>query len=174
MVTLSVEEVNALSQDAFVERFGAVFEHSPWVADAAWDARPFDDVAGLLAAMVAVVREASLERRLALIRAHPDLAGRAAVAGELTAASRREQSGAGLGRLSAEEHTALTAANSAYTSRFGFPFVICVRGQTKDTILAALSMRLTRPREEEIETALDEIGAIAGVRLEGLVRGAES
>ena len=135
----------------------------------AWDARPFDDVAGLLAAMVAVVREAPLERRLALIRAHPDLAGRAAVAGELTEASRREQSGAGLDRLSAEEHAALTAANTAYTSRFGFPFVICVRGQTKDTILAALSMRLTRPREEEIETALDEIGcdrrrALGGAR----------
>jgi 2-oxo-4-hydroxy-4-carboxy-5-ureidoimidazoline decarboxylase len=161
--------VNELDRDAFVERFGAVFEHSPWVAEAAWDARPFADLDGLHAALVAAMRAAPRARQLALIRAHPDLAGRAAVAGELTAASRSEQAGAGLGRLTPEEHAALTAANARYADRFGFPFVICVRGHTKETILAALAARVERPPEAEFETALDEIAAIARVRLESLV-----
>jgi OHCU decarboxylase len=166
---LTVEAVNALDRDAFAARFGDVFEHSPWVAADAWEARPFADAAALQAALVAAMRAAPRERRLALIRAHPDLAGRAAVAGGLTAASRREQAGAGLDRLTPDEYATLTAANGRYAERFGFPFVICVRGQTKETILAALSARVERSPEEEFETALDEIAAIARVRLEPLV-----
>jgi 2-oxo-4-hydroxy-4-carboxy-5-ureidoimidazoline decarboxylase len=166
---VAFETVNALDRAAFVDRFGAVFEHSPWVAEAAWAARPFTDLDALHGALVAAMRAAPRERRLALIRAHPDLAGRAAVAGELTAASQREQAGAGLDQLTPDEHATLTAANARYAERFGFPFVICVRGHTKATILAALAERAERAPEAEFETALDEIAAIARVRLEALV-----
>jgi OHCU decarboxylase len=158
--------INALDRDAFVARFGGIFEHSPWVAQAAWERRPFATVDELHAAMCAAVDEAPRERRLALIRAHPDLAGKAAIAGTLTADSRREQSSAGLDRLTPGEHAAFTELNSAYRERFGFPFVICAREHDKQSILAAARERLAHEAEQELRTALAEIAKIARLRLE--------
>jgi 2-oxo-4-hydroxy-4-carboxy-5-ureidoimidazoline decarboxylase len=154
-----------LDRAAFVERFGPLYEHSPWVAEAAWERRPFADAGALLAALEAAMREAPMERRLALVRAHPDLAGRAAVAGELTPDSAREQSSAGLDRLTPEEHEAFTRLNAAYRERFGFPFVICVREHTKESILAAARERIAHEPDEEVSVALGEIAKIARLRL---------
>jgi OHCU decarboxylase len=162
------EAINALDREAFTARFGPLFEHSPWVAENAYDRRPFGDRDELHAALCAAMYEAPRERQLALIRAHPDLAGRAAIEGTLTPDSRREQSSAGLDRLSADEYEAFTGTNAAYSARFGFPFVICVRGHDKASILAAAASRLEHDRDEEVAVALAEIAKIARLRLEDM------
>lgn len=162
---ISIREVNALGEDEFAARFGSVFEHSPWVAARAWRERPFDGLVGLHGALERAMFEASYERKLALIRAHPDLAGKAAIAGELTPESTKEQASAGLDDLSPEEYEAFTRTNREYREKFGFPLVIAVRGHTKETILAEAAARLRRPRPEEVETALAEISKIAVLRL---------
>ena len=166
---LTLEEVNRLGRDGFVARLGPVFESSPWVAQRAWGSRPFGSFADLYGAMVRVVSEASMERQLALIRAHPDLAGRAAVAGELTPESTGEQSSAGLDRLTQEEYEAFAEMNRAYRERFEFPMIVCVREHTKKSILQNAGSRLKNSREEEVETALGEIAKIARLRLQDLV-----
>jgi OHCU decarboxylase len=153
-------------REAFVARNGALFEHSPWVAEAAWEDGPFADEEALLAAMIAAVERAPRERQLALIRAHPDLAGRAAIAGALTADSAREQAAAGLDRLTPDEYDAFTRTNAAYRERHGFPFVICAREHDKTSILAAAAERLEHDTDAEIAVALAEIGKIARLRLE--------
>jgi OHCU decarboxylase len=165
----AIEEVNGLGHDEFVSRFGALYEGSPWVAEGAWRERPFADFAGLHEAFVRTMYGAPRERQLALIRAHPDLAGKAAVAGELTAESEREQASAGLDRLTPDEYEDFQRLNSAYRDKFGFPFVVCVREHSKETILASASARLGHTRPEEVDTALDEIARIARLRLEELV-----
>jgi 2-oxo-4-hydroxy-4-carboxy-5-ureidoimidazoline decarboxylase len=141
----------------------ALFEHSPWI-EARADARPSSG--DRHADLMAVVHDATPEERLALIRAHPELAGKAAIGGELTAASAAEQASAGLDRLTAAEFDRFHALNAAYRARFGFPFVICVRRTDKAGILAAMDRRLAHDRTTEIATALDEIGAIVRLRLE--------
>jgi 2-oxo-4-hydroxy-4-carboxy-5-ureidoimidazoline decarboxylase len=157
-----------VDREAFVARYGSLFEHSPWVAEGAWARRPSDDREAVFAAMVETIRAAPQDEQLALIRAHPDLAGRAAVEGTLTPDSTREQASAGLDRLTPEEHARFTGANAAYRERFGFPFVICVREHDKASILAAAEERLRHDREREIEIALAEIEKIARLRLEDL------
>lgn len=139
-----------------------LFEHSPWV-EARADAAPASG--DRHADLMAVVRAAAPDERLALIRAHPDLAGRAAVDGALTAASAAEQASAGLDRLTPDEHARFGALNAAYRERFGFPFVICARRADKAGILAAMERRLANDRATEIAAALDEIGEIARIRL---------
>lgn len=166
---ITIERVNELDLEGFVEEFGSLYEHSPWVAEGAWYERPFDDLPGLHAAFLKAVRGAPAERRLALIRAHPDLAGKAAVAGELTPESTREQASAGLDRLSPEEFEAFTQTNRAYREKFGFPMIVAVRGHTRETILAAAEARLGNSRPEEIEVALAEIAKIGYLRLQDLV-----
>ena len=161
-----IDTVNALDRVAFVSRFGGLFEHSPWVAEQAWDARPFADRVALHKALVEVVDLAPRERRLELIRAHPDLAGRAAIAGELTDDSRREQASAGLDRLTPEEYEQFTRTNTAYRERFGFPFVVCAREHTKESILETARERLRHDQDEEVRVALREIAKIAWLRLE--------
>ena len=167
---LALAEVNALGEDAFVAALGDLFEHSPWVARAAFDRRPFASVADLHGALEAAVRAAPRERQVALIRAHPELAGRAARAGELTEASTGEQARAGLDRLTAGELGELQAVNRAYRERFGFPLVVCVREHTKDSILAWGRERLGHRPDDEIAIALGEIAKIAALRLDDLVR----
>jgi 2-oxo-4-hydroxy-4-carboxy-5-ureidoimidazoline decarboxylase len=162
-------ELRAMDRDAFVAAFGEVFEHSPWVAEEAWRAGPFDDAGRLREALVAAVRRASRERQLALVRAHPDLAGKAAAQGELTDASRREQAGSGLGQLSPEEFARFQELNGAYRRKFGFPFVMAVKRSNKDEILRAFAERLDNTPERELDRALEEIGKIAGYRLAELV-----
>jgi 2-oxo-4-hydroxy-4-carboxy-5-ureidoimidazoline decarboxylase len=166
---LSLSALNALDRDAFVAAVGHVFEHSPWIAAAAWSQRPFASLAALHTALVDVIQVAGEERQLALIRAHPDLAGRMALAGQLTAESTGEQAAAGLSTLTPDELARFTAYNTAYRERFGFPFVICARENKKDAILAAFPVRLGHPRDQEIRTALGEIAQIAWLRLEDCV-----
>jgi 2-oxo-4-hydroxy-4-carboxy-5-ureidoimidazoline decarboxylase len=162
--------LNAGDRRAFVAALSHLFEHSPWVAEETFDRRPFGDLEGLHAALCATMRGAPRERQLALVRAHPDLAGRLAQAGKLTASSSREQAAAGLDRLTAAEAAEIERLNEAYTSRFGFPFVICARLNAKDTILAAMRARLANPAEAELSTALDEIAKIARLRLNEAVK----
>ena len=157
-------------RDTFLATYGPLFEHSPWVAEAAYEKGPFEDREQAFAALVEAMYEAPEERQLALIRAHPDLAGRAAVEGTLTPDSAREQSSAGLDRLTPEEYEAFTRTNAAYRERFGFPFVICVREHDKASILAAAEARLQREPGEERRAALDEIAKIARLRFEDLPR----
>ena len=143
----------------------ALFEHSPWVEKRA-DTRPSSG--DRLADLMAVVHDATREEQLALIRAHPELAGKAAVDGSLTDASAAEQASAGLDRLSQAEFDRFRALNAAYREKFGFPFVICVRRTDKAGILAAMERRLANDRDTEIATALDEIGEIVRLRLESM------
>src|SRR5437660_1221095 len=126
-----VSELNEAGRDEFTDAVGFAFENSPWIAALAWEKRPFAGVDDLHAAMVTVVEQAPEEKRIALIAAHPDLAGRVAREGRLTAASRDEQSSAGLDRLSKEELARFERLNDAYRARFSFPFVICAREHTK-------------------------------------------
>jgi 2-oxo-4-hydroxy-4-carboxy-5-ureidoimidazoline decarboxylase len=144
----------------------ALFEHSPWV-EARADARPSSG--DRHADLMAVVYEATPEEQLALIRAHPELAGRASVDGSLTDASAAEQASAGLDRLTRAEFDRFHALNAAYGDKFGFPFIICVRLTDKAGILAEMERRLGHDRETEIATAIDEIGKIVRLRLETIV-----
>ncbi|MCO6185121.1 2-oxo-4-hydroxy-4-carboxy-5-ureidoimidazoline decarboxylase [Rhizobium sp. L1K21] len=160
-----------LKKEEFVSRFGGVFEHSPWVAERAFDAGLpavlTSDV--VKSAMNDAFRAASTEERLDVLRAHPDLAGKLAVAGKLTDDSRKEQAGAGLDRLSAEEHARFTALNTAYMDKFGFPFIIAVKGHNKDSILEAFETRVNNSAEAELETAAAQVERIAGFRIDAIL-----
>jgi len=161
----TLAELNASDRATFEEALGRVFEHSSWVAGGTFDRRPFTDAAHLHRELCATLRAAPRERQLALIRAHPDLAGRLAQAGGLTPESTREQASAGLDRLASKEMAELQRLNGDYRKTFGFPFVICARLNAKDSILAALRARLRHTPEEEHEAALAEIEKIAWLRL---------
>jgi 2-oxo-4-hydroxy-4-carboxy-5-ureidoimidazoline decarboxylase len=165
----SIAALNAADRATFVAAIGFAFEHSPWIAEAAWEHRPFASAGALHAALAGVVASAPEDLRVALIAAHPDLAGRVAREGRLTAASHGEQSAAGLDRLTAEEIARFDAANAAYRARFGFPFVICAREHDTTSILAALERRTRNDRPTEIAIALGEIAKIAQLRLQDAV-----
>jgi 2-oxo-4-hydroxy-4-carboxy-5-ureidoimidazoline decarboxylase len=166
----TLASLNSCSADDFVRIIGPVFEHSPWIAEATWPKRPFTDLQALHRALCDTVQRAGEERQLALIRAHPDLVGRAALAGTLTPASTSEQASAGLDRLTSDEIVAFQKFNDAYRDKFGFPLVICARLNKKEAILNALPIRLEHARQEEIKTALEEIGKIAYLRLQEIIR----
>lgn len=162
----------SLSEDAFVGRFGAVYEHSPWVARDTWRRgldMAQDSIGGLAAALAATVDAADEVRKLTLIRVHPNLGGHAARDGTLTRQSSREQSGAGLGYCSPQELERLEAMNSAYREKFGFPFVMAVTGRSLADIMAAFGQRLDNEPVAEQERALQEIHKIARLRLFNLV-----
>ena len=162
---MSMEEINALGPDEFVARFGCLFEGSPWIAARAWHARPFASFEHLHRSFFEVMSRASADEKATLIQAHPDLVGRAARAGSLSAQSSREQSSAGLDRLAPEEIATFERLNQTYKDRFGFPFVICARENTKDSILDAFASRLSNSRCAEIEIALREIARIVHLRM---------
>jgi 2-oxo-4-hydroxy-4-carboxy-5-ureidoimidazoline decarboxylase len=168
-MSLSIEALSALDRDAFVVALDGIWEHSPWVAERCWDARPFADVGALHAAMVSVVDQASDAEKLALIKAHPELAGRAAIRGELTAESRQEQGGVGLDRCSPEEFARLTDLNARYNATFGHPFIIAVRGHTRASIIEAFASRLGNSPEAERAECLAQIARIALLRLQDRV-----
>jgi len=168
--TYPVSALNSLSCENFAAILGPVFEHSPWIAEATWPKRPFADLERLHRALCETVRAADQEKQLALIRAHPDLVGRAALACELTSASTAEQTSAGLDKVAAAEIAAFQKFNRAYRDRFGFPFVICARLNRKEAILKAFPLRLKHSRGQEIQTALEEIGKIAYLRLQDIVQ----
>lgn len=163
---------SAMDGASFVATFGHVFEHSPWIAERAFERGLPPDVGtaeGLHRALCEVLRDASEEEKRSLILAHPDLAGRLARAGELTTDSTREQAGAGLDKLSAAEHARFTALNEAYQARFGFPFIMAVKGRSKAEIRGAFERRLDNDPEREFATALEQIERIALLRLKDLL-----
>jgi 2-oxo-4-hydroxy-4-carboxy-5-ureidoimidazoline decarboxylase len=158
-----------LEHDDFIARFADIYEHSPWVAELAWErgiGTEQDSPAGLAEAMGRILWEADPERQLEVIRAHPDLAGKAAIAGELTDDSTREQAGVGLDQCTPEEMARFERLNAAYRDRFGFPFVMAVKGSDRHAILAAFDTRLENSLEEERRTAIEQINRIARFRLE--------
>jgi len=159
---------SALSHDEFIAAYGGVFESSPWVAEAVWPRIKtglFDFAESLGDYMRMAVADGTDEQRLALLCAHPDLAGKLALAGKLTADSTAEQKSAGLDACTPEELAEFKTLNAAYTEKFGFPFIIAVRGRTRQDILAAFRKRLQNDREQEFWTALEQVGRIAQLRL---------
>jgi 2-oxo-4-hydroxy-4-carboxy-5-ureidoimidazoline decarboxylase len=167
----TIAEVNSWDRETFVRRLGFLFEQSPWIVDAAYGSRPFASCETLHQALVAVVTNAPVEQQVALIQAHPDLVGRAALAGTLTRESTSEQRAAGLdpGRLTPDEIARFEELNASYQTRFGFPFVICARDNTKASIMSAFTARVTNDRSTEIATALTEIVNICWYRLNDVV-----
>ena len=164
-MAVTLEQLNASDRAAFTAALGHLFEHSPWVAEETWPERPFRDAAHLHAALCARMRAAPRERQLALIRAHPDLAGRLARQRQLTAESTREQTSAGLDRLTDDELATFVRLNAAYTEKFGFPFIICARLNAKDAIVQAMRRRVENDPAAEFDAALAEIAKIAQLRL---------
>ena len=169
-MSFNLLQINHFSHAEFVRVIGPAFEYSPWIAEATWPKRPFASVDALYAALCETVRIADEKKQLALIRAHPDLVGKLALTGRLTAESTNEQASAGLGKLSPEEIELFQRQNAAYKSKFGFPFVICARLNKKATILAGFEQRLENSQGQEIQTALTEIFKIAELRLRDLTQ----
>jgi len=166
-VTLSdLRQLSTLDQVAFTAQLADIFEHSPWVAERAWSQGPFTTLEALHSAMVNVVEEAARDEQDALIRAHPELAGKQAREGTLTNASTQEQRGAGLDACSAGELARLNTLNAQYREKFGFPFIIAVKGLDRHQIMAAIQARLANTPEHERRTCLQEIAKIARFRLE--------
>jgi 2-oxo-4-hydroxy-4-carboxy-5-ureidoimidazoline decarboxylase len=165
----TLARLNKADQAAFTAALGHLFEHSPWVAEETWPRRPFRDVEHLHAELCATMRGASHQQQAALIRAHPDLAGRLAHERKLTVESEREQAAAGLDQLSVAEIEAFQKLNDAYRARFGFPFIICARLNARAAIFKAMQSRLPNPIAQEFDTALAEIEKIARLRLDDVL-----
>ncbi len=165
----TLRALNAMDRESFARALGSVFEGPPWIVGQVWEARPFASVEDLHRVLCDVMYAAPVERQVALLRAHPDLVGRAALAGTLSRVSTGEQAAAGLDRLSPDEIATFQRYNAAYAERFGFPFVICVRENKKESILAGLATRLRNTREQEIATGLGEVAKIAALRLRDVV-----
>lgn len=163
-----LSELNGMERQEVTRLLGNVFERSSWVADRAWDSRPFATTKELHDAMMAVVAAASDQEQLDLIRAHPDLGTRLGSA-SLTAISAKEQKDAGLSSLTPEDYETFAAWNRAYTDKFGFPFILAVRGRSKEEVLAAMRLRMGNAEAEEREEALRQIGRIAEFRLRDLL-----
>ena len=166
MAPISLETLNAADQATFLSVLGEVMEHTPWVADAVYAQRPFSSVSALHQAMVSAVQNAGDERKLALIKDHPDLAGKAAREGSLGADSTAEQASVGLDCLTEEEFAAFHRLNDAYHAKFGMPFVVCVRRHGKDSILRQFERRLQNDPAPERDAALSEIFRIAALRID--------
>jgi 2-oxo-4-hydroxy-4-carboxy-5-ureidoimidazoline decarboxylase len=173
MTTVSLQSLNAADKAKFVAALGDIYEHAPWVAEAACDRRPFPTLAALHEAMSAAVRTASANQRLALIKGHPDLAGKAARAGTMTTDSKAEQSSAGLDRLSEAELKEFHRLNNAYRDKFGMPFIVCVLRHGKDSILREFARRLQNHAAAETKAALGEILRIGALRLDQRVEAAD-
>jgi 2-oxo-4-hydroxy-4-carboxy-5-ureidoimidazoline decarboxylase len=159
---MTIDQINVLDRGAFVEQLGWVFEDSPWVAERSWKRRPFASIMELHSAMRDAVETASREDQMALLLAHPDLGARA----RMSLSSSGEQGGAGLDRLTESEFDRLRALNEAYKLKFGFPFLLAVKGSTKFDIVEALERRLQSDAETEFAEALRQVYRIAGFRLE--------
>ncbi|SFB57672.1 2-oxo-4-hydroxy-4-carboxy-5-ureidoimidazoline decarboxylase [Cohnella sp. OV330] len=162
---MSLSVINELDREQFAAALGSVFEHSPWVAESAWSGRPYASVGALHEAMMDVVRGSPKDRLIAFLRAHPDLGTRLAV----TPYSASEQAGAGLDRLTAEEYEIFTNLNKTYVERFGFPFILAVKGKGKEEILEAMRTRANHDAERELSEALAQISRITGFRLADLL-----
>jgi len=169
---MTLDELNAKDRSGFVGAIGWAFEDSPWVAERAWDKRPFATIESLHDAMMSAVAAAPREEQLSLLRAHPDLGAVRLQADRMSEASSREQAGAGLDALARDELERLRALNAAYREKFGFPFLYAVKGSTTHDILNAIERRLTSPRDAEQQEALRQVYRIARFRLEEAFRSA--
>lgn len=169
MTTVTLDSLNKASEADFTASLGDIFEHSPWVAEQAAKHRPFATIKALHDAMMAALRAAPAETRLALVKAHPDLAGKAARSGAMTADSINEQGSVGLDRLTDAEYARFTRLNDAYQAKFGIPFIVCVRRHTKDSILNEFERRLTHDTADALDVAVGEIGRITALRLDARV-----
>ena len=171
MSATTLEALNRMDADAYTEKLGGIYEHSPWVAARTAAGRPYAGIAELHAAMQMAVKVASRAEQLALIRAHPQLMGKLASPGELTESSRREQAAAGLDRCSPSQLAQLRDFNKAYQERHCFPFIVAVRGLSTDEVIAAMGARIVNNTEQEFQACLQQIGRIARLRLDELVSG---
>ena len=160
-----IEQLEKYSNEQFIELFGEIFEHSPWIAEKALKERPFQSVDETFEVMRKIVEKSSYDKKLALILEHPELGKRI----KMSEASVREQSGAGLDSLSPEEFEIFSATNKAYMGKFDFPFIIAVAGKDKNDILSAMKVRLNNSREAEFNTALNEIYKIAKIRFDAII-----
>jgi 2-oxo-4-hydroxy-4-carboxy-5-ureidoimidazoline decarboxylase len=165
----ALSDLNACSRDDFVAALANIFEYSPWIAEHAASLRPFAGASQLFDVMKAAVDRAPPELRLALIKAHPDLANQTQRAAGLTAESSAEQNSAGLDRLSDAEYAAFERVNNAYRAKFGFPYIVCVRRHTRDSILRDFERRLPNDARTEMQASIDEICRIAALRIDQLV-----
>jgi 2-oxo-4-hydroxy-4-carboxy-5-ureidoimidazoline decarboxylase len=161
--------INAMDRAAFVQKFGGIFENSPWVAEKAWEKRPFASLDDMHAAMVAAAKYAPAAMQLALLQNHPDLAGKEAQAGAMTASSVAEQASAGLNALSHDEMAQISDLNAAYRKKFGFPFIIAVRMHTKEGILFEFNRRLANDTQTEFANDLQNVYIITRLRLNKLL-----
>lgn len=173
MAQVTLDRLNGLDRHAFVDELGEIFEHSPWIADAAYDARPFANLQALYQTLTDTVRGAETTRQMELIAAHPDLAGKAAREGSMTTDSKREQASAGLDQLTEQEFEEFHKLNDAYRLKFGIPFIVCVRRHGKKSILRQFERRLANDETNERATALGEIFRIAALRLDQRVSAAD-
>ena len=168
---LKISELNRLDQAQFVEALAGIYERSPWVPERAWSQRPFASIDHLHAALTAVVAAAGKDEQLALIRAHPELAGKAMAEGSLTADSTAEQSGAGLTHCSSAELARLRQLNARYNSNFGFPFILAVKGYDRAGVIAEFARRVDNDAAEEFAENLRQIDKIARLRLDAVIDG---
>jgi 2-oxo-4-hydroxy-4-carboxy-5-ureidoimidazoline decarboxylase len=164
-----MDAINTMDRTAFVQKFGGIFEHSPWVAEKAWDKKPFATIGELHAAMVSVARFAPAPLQLELLKAHPDLAGKEAQAGAMTSSSVSEQASAGLNALSKAEVAQISQFNAAYKEKFGFPFIIAVRMHTKEGIFFEFARRLQNDTQTEFANDLQNVYSITRLRLEKML-----
>ena len=167
--TYTIAQLNTMPEAEFIAVLGGIYEHSPWFAETAAHKRRFANTAELASALRGAVDAAGQEAQLKLVRAHPELAGKAAVRGELTAESTREQAGAGLDQCTPEEFQRLQGLNEAYNRKFGFPFILAVRGYDRHGIIDAFARRLENAPEVELQTCINQIHRIAQFRLNDLV-----
>jgi 2-oxo-4-hydroxy-4-carboxy-5-ureidoimidazoline decarboxylase len=163
---IECEEVNQMDRKKFIQKVGWVFEHSPWVASAAWESIPFESRDHLLKTMIDIVQNAEKSMQLALLRAHPDLGARL----QMSEISQKEQAGAGLDQLTKEEFEDFVSLNQHYVQKFKFPFIMAVKGQSKESILDAMKQRVHNSYDEEFNIALLEVYKIAGFRLNDIFR----
>ncbi len=170
-MTEKLADLNRMTLPVFAGAIGDTFERAPWVAEAAWGKRPFSSVTALHEAMMGAVRAAPRERQLAFLRGHPDLAGKAARAGAMTDDSKREQSSVGLDSLSEADFARFHRLNDAYRAKFGFPFIVCVRRHTRDSILTQFERRLRHDAATEFAAALQEVFYITRLRIVAKVAG---
>jgi len=166
---MTLAELNRFDRAQFVAALGGIYEHSPWIPELAWQQRPFATVESLHAAMADVVARAGLKRQLALIRAHPELAGKAMIRHALTADSTAEQSGAGLTLCSPAEFARLHDLNARYSAKFGFPFILAVKGYDRSGVIAEFARRVDNDRDTELAECLRQIDKIARLRLDALL-----
>jgi 2-oxo-4-hydroxy-4-carboxy-5-ureidoimidazoline decarboxylase len=159
--SLSIENINQMNRELFVQTLGWLFEDSPWVASNALESLPFKSRDELLQTMITIVKKSEKHRQLGLLRAHPDLG----TGLQMSEISQKEQAGVGLNKLTKEELAEFVSLNQNYVEKFGFPFIMAVKGQNKETILSAMKERLGSTYDQEFETALDEVYKIARFRL---------